>query len=134
MSDYGDWNDDVTWHYHGGNPRSNEAWQNASQSAHRHRRLIWETLSMLGRYGATSDELELMLDLRHQTCSARLSDMKRDQLVVPSGMTRRTRSGSPADVIILARYMVVEPPNEGHPNGPAAEGHEAVGVGAALGL
>ena len=53
--------------------------------------------------GATCDEAEVALQLRHQTASARFNDLKRAGLIVKSGRRRPTRSGRKADVYVVER-------------------------------
>lgn len=48
--------------------------------------------------GATCDELELLLGLSHQTCSARIRQCAKSRMVRDSGNTRPTRTGRPAIV------------------------------------
>lgn len=48
--------------------------------------------------GATDDEIERLLDMRHQTVSARRRELVLAGLVVDSGRTRATRSGRQATV------------------------------------
>ena len=55
-----------------------------------------------GRHGATTDEVEIATGLPHQSASARMNDLKREGIVETFGMTRRTRSGSSAEVYRLA--------------------------------
>jgi hypothetical protein len=61
------------------------------------RRLIGESLS-----GLTDDEVEFMLNLRHQTASARRRELVLLGLVKDSGERRFTRSGRKAAVWVLA--------------------------------
>lgn len=51
--------------------------------------------------GATSDEVEAALDLRHQTASARLRELVLMERLCDSGARRRTRSGRRATVWTL---------------------------------
>ncbi len=74
--------------------------------------------------GATCDEMEQFLGMSHQTCSARCSDLKNDRIIVrkphPSGrgyLRAPTRTGSPAAVLILAKYLPRTPFDE---NGQAS--------------
>tara|TARA_Y100001973_G_scaffold104423_1_gene174301 strand:- start:1869 stop:2180 length:312 start_codon:yes stop_codon:yes gene_type:complete len=46
----------------------------------------------------TDDELELMLDMSHQTISATRRSLVKDGWVVPTGNLRRTRTGRQAQV------------------------------------
>ena len=48
--------------------------------------------------GATCDEVEAALDLRHQTASARVRELVLSKEIRDTGRTRKTRSGSPARV------------------------------------
>jgi DNA adenine methylase len=50
------------------------------------------------RCGATCDEVEEALDLRHQTASARVNELCSDGKIVDSGERRKTRSGRAAIV------------------------------------
>ena len=54
--------------------------------------------SMFTDEGATDDELERLLQLRHQTVSARRRELVLLGKVVDSGRTRKTRSGCKAKV------------------------------------
>jgi hypothetical protein len=52
--------------------------------------------------GATCDEVEIALRLRHQTASARIRDLVLDGLLFDSGVRRETRSGAKARVYSAA--------------------------------
>lgn len=54
-----------------------------------------------GPRGATDDELEVALDLRHQTLSARRRELVQSERIVDSGETRKTRSGRSAVVWVV---------------------------------
>ena len=61
-------------------------------------------LEAIGEMGdLTCDEAEELLDIKHQTCSARFRDLKLEGQIVKSGR-RATRSGSAAD-----SFKLVEP-------------------------
>jgi len=51
-----------------------------------------------GIYGATDDEIELSLRLRHQTASARRRELELSGHIVKTGRKRPTRSGRSAGV------------------------------------
>lgn len=90
---------DITANFHHGAPESVAA--NPSES---HKlRLQAQILDAIrdSPDGMTCDELEQRLDLPHQTCSARCSELKRDGRVIKSG-TRKTRTGSSAAVLRIA--------------------------------
>ena len=66
------------------------------------------------RYGdATCDEVEVALGLRHQTCSARFTELKTGRHIVNSGLRRETRSGRRAEVYVVRAYV---PRMEGMPH------------------
>lgn len=48
--------------------------------------------------GATCDEIEAAIGMRHQTCSARIRDLTKRDLIKNSGRQRKTRSGRNAVV------------------------------------
>ena len=58
------------------------------------------------RGGLTCDEVEVILELRHQTASARFAELRRDGLISKVG-ERPTRSGRKADVMAVG---VSDPP------------------------
>lgn len=58
-----------------------------------------------GIEGITSDEAEQLLDLTHQTASARFSDLRVDGILVATEETRRTRRGRPARVYVHQQFM-----------------------------
>ena len=89
---------DITRNYHRGNPRSAEAHEDTKVRKLRDQMRILRLLhSHPG--GLICDEAEVLLDMRHQTCSARFSDMKAKGWLEPTGQRRLTRSGSYADVM-----------------------------------
>jgi hypothetical protein len=98
---------DVTGNYHGGNEESREAFELLGESAEADRRRILGLARRRGTHGVISDEAEVALNLRHQTCSARISELKRDGLLWPIDATRRTRQGRNARVLV-ARDVAVE--------------------------
>jgi hypothetical protein len=53
--------------------------------------------------GATCDEIEVALNLRHQTASARVRELALGGLIFDTGERRETRSGRPARVYRPAR-------------------------------
>jgi hypothetical protein len=97
--------DDITHNYHGGNPESAEA-HLATRKHHDTMRII----GLMRGYpqGLTCDEAEVLLNMRHQTCSARFADMKRDGLLVTVDIRRRTRAGCWARVHTLPRFAAAQ--------------------------
>lgn len=53
--------------------------------------------------GHTSDEIEVLLGWPHQTVSARLNGLERDEFIARSGRQRRTRHGRLANVYVVTR-------------------------------
>jgi DNA-binding Lrp family transcriptional regulator len=86
---------DITENYHRGNPQSIEANKVAAKYKLSARQRILEELQ--GDSELTCEDLEAFTKLSHQTCSARISDLKREGKIKQIGI-RNTRSGSPAAV------------------------------------
>lgn len=57
------------------------------------------------KHGATDDEVEAALVMRHQTASARRRELVLKGLVVDSGTRRATSSGRTATVWVLREYL-----------------------------
>ena len=64
------------------------------------RRLVLKHIKRCGTYGATDDEIEIALSLRHQTASARRRELYLLGEITSTG-TRPTRSGRHAKVWIV---------------------------------
>ena len=62
-------------------------------------------------YGATDDELETTLHLRHQTASARRRELELKGLVVRTQHRRKTRSGRNAGVYVATEYAEAPDPS-----------------------
>lgn len=56
--------------------------------------------------GATCDEVEAALDMRHQTASARVRDLVLAEKIMDTGKTRKTRSGSSARVYVALAGVI----------------------------
>lgn len=91
---------DVTEGYHGGDPESADANKSiaSSKSEIRGRILDWMRREVKD---AICDEASEALHLKHQTCSARFTELKRSGLIEPTGQLRPTRSGCNAKVYRL---------------------------------
>ena len=84
------------------------------------RRRGFDFIASRGDYGATDDEIEIGLELSHQTASARRNLLVKDGAVVNSDAKRPTRSGRPASVwVAVEGYDITTKP--GRPPKPAAE-------------
>jgi hypothetical protein len=98
--------DDITRHYHRDNPRSAEA--NPSERAKsRDCNRIRVFLFHRQRHGAICEEAERALNMIHETCSARFSELKRDGEIIVIGW-RLTSRGNKADVCILRQFATPE--------------------------
>lgn len=86
---------DICQNRHGGNPESVKANRKARKGADRVKKLILAALAGTG--GSSCEGVESLTGLSHQTCSARISELKRDGRIVKCGTTK-TRSGSTAAV------------------------------------
>jgi len=65
------------------------------------RERVFATIAEVGAEGCTTDELEVLLGLAHQTCSPRVNELAHLGRIRASG-TRRTRSGRAAKVWRIA--------------------------------
>lgn len=82
--------------FHGGNQYSIDAFLHLSPDAPNIRRDIYALISS-SKQGLTCEELEIRLKLKHQTCSARITELKTLKLIQEDG-GRRTTSGRRAAV------------------------------------
>lgn len=66
---------------------------------------VYDQIRLAGWEGKTTDEIEEALALTHQSCSARVNELKNwkpSPLIERRGITRKTRAGRPADVYVLS--------------------------------
>jgi hypothetical protein len=64
---------------------------------------IFALIDVRGEHGATCDEIEVALNLRHQTASARVRELALEALIFDTGRRRSTRSGRGARVYCTRR-------------------------------
>lgn len=91
---------DICSNKHGGNPMSVQANKIASKGKVNTRQRILQLLQDKDWHdcpGMMCEELEQWLKLSHQSCSARLSELRREGKIKIVG-ERKTRSGSPASI------------------------------------
>jgi len=62
---------------------------------------VFQTIKVSGKHGMTDDELEVALNLLHQTASARRRGLELRNFVMDSGRSRPTRTGRQAIVWIV---------------------------------
>lgn len=89
--------DDITWNYHRGNPRSVEAHEATKHKKQADYLRIIKIIREHAISGLICDEAEQLLNMSHQTCSARFSDMKNKGWLFTRGK-RKTRSDCDADI------------------------------------
>lgn len=77
---------------------SRQAAKDAGSRASSDRTAVLAWIREAGARGATDDEIERALDMKHQTASARRRELVLAGLIAPTGERRPTRSGSPAQV------------------------------------
>lgn len=99
--------DDITRNYHRGNVFSIRANENAAPGKQSKRTLILDFMIKHYPQGFTCDEVMVRLGVTayHQTWSARYSELCKDMLIVPTGESRMTRSGSPAEVHRVVLFL-----------------------------
>lgn len=83
-----------------GSDTSEAAAESIAKDTNRLRCLVLEEIRDAG--GLTCDECEERLALKHQTCSARVYELKGSGRIRDSGMRRKTRSGRNAVVWVVA--------------------------------
>ena len=82
---------DICARNHGGNECSKQANRVTAKAKDRNRIIA----HLLFGTDATCDEVEIALEMNHQTCSARFSELKREGIIVPT-VKRATRTGCKA--------------------------------------
>jgi hypothetical protein len=68
------------------------------------RKRVLGAIRDLGEQGATCDECEIVLDMTHQTASARVHEPAWAGFIVDSGRQRKTRSGGAAIVWLASAW------------------------------
>ena len=92
---------DITQVFHQGDIFSAMANKSIKNDKARLRSLVFAEIRRAGQLGRTSDEVEAILNLPHQTISARITELKRDDKITLSGERRKTRSGRAAGVLVV---------------------------------
>jgi hypothetical protein len=70
---------------------------------------VLEFIMARGTEGATDDEIETALGLKHQSASARRNELARESAIVSSGLHRKTTSGDEATVWVIKPPRVKRP-------------------------
>ena len=108
--------------YSSGMPTSEAAAESMVSVAERQRVAVFASIEKLGENGRICDEIEVLLDLAHQSCSARIWDLagknrksNRPAKIADSGRERLTRNGRRAVVWVTLEFapVVKEEPGGG---------------------
>lgn len=83
-----------------GSATSKAAADSVAPTAGKVRERVLVAIADTGSAGATCDQIEVALDLRHQTASARIVELVDSHAILKTDRTRRTRSGRAAAVYI----------------------------------
>lgn len=94
---------DICRNYHRGNAESEAANGRVHGKKEAMQQRILAFIRSMGLDGATCDQIEIALDMAHQTASARVSELKKLRLIVDSGSRRETRTGSKAAVLTVVK-------------------------------
>lgn len=87
-----------------GSDTSEAAAEEIAEHAPNMRQRVYATIVARREYGATDDELEVEMRLRHQSLSARRRELVLQGYVVDSERARRTRSGRVAVVWVAKEF------------------------------
>ena len=61
---------------------------------------VYDLIRLAGWEGKTTDELEVELNLTHQSCSARVNELQEMKLIERRGARRKTRAGRGAFIYV----------------------------------
>jgi len=101
-----DFDRDITSNYHGGDAESIAAHEAIKEfKGASHRRILSFGFAQ-GALGMTCDEAEIALNLKHQNCSARFSELKKSRQILWTGETRKTRGKCAAKVFVVPAALL----------------------------
>lgn len=93
---------DITANFHKGARTSVLAHASTSDSTREAMRLrIVDFIASCGARGATCDEVEAHFGFAHQSCSARMTELKKEGRIKDAGVDRKTRMGRYADAFVV---------------------------------
>lgn len=96
---------DICFNKHGGNAESIEAFMTTPTACRTKQRLAIQALAkQCGLRGITTDEVAQHFSTMPNSISGRLSEMKRDGLLIETKQRRQTRMGKMARVLIAAEF------------------------------
>lgn len=97
---------DVTRNYHRGDHQSALAHQSIEPKKAAMQRQIYDYITSCGRKGATCAEAEIALNMKHQTCSARCTELRKTNQIWWNGTTRAVPGGRPGKVYVTSAGQV----------------------------
>lgn len=92
---------DICINRHGGSTTSTLAHQRVALE--KDRALVYGYIKAAGRFGMTLDELSIVLDRAPNRISGRFSELKKRGEIVATEQRRKTRTGSWAQVYVVAQ-------------------------------
>ena len=96
---------DICANNHKGHQLSLLAWKDNRSRAGAMRAAIVRLAEERGHEGLTGYEVTQVLGFRQATASARMSELKRDNVLFDSGKRRVTDTGNKAGVFVLRKYL-----------------------------
>jgi hypothetical protein len=90
---------DICARRHRGNAESRDANKIAQRSKSECRGLLYAWFQAQGLAGGTCHEASVSTGIRYTTCSARISELKAEGFLVPTGERRKTPTGAGAAVL-----------------------------------
>jgi len=88
-----------------GSDTSEDAAKSMGPQAARLREIVFNAIRAAGKEGLTCDETEALMGRSHQSVSPRFGELRRDELVVDSGLVRRTRGNRNAAVHVAVEFV-----------------------------
>lgn len=96
---------DICHNKHGGNVESSDAFHTTPMEHRIRQRMAIRKMALAAcSYGITTDEVAQLLSVPPNSISGRLSEMKRDGLLVETDKRRVTRMGKMARVLIASEF------------------------------
>ena len=96
---------DICANRHGGNSESVEAYASTSEADRQAMRdRIMRYALRKGPAGITADEVAAKAGMVHNRIAPRISELRRDGLLVPTAVRRNTRLGRPACVLVARDF------------------------------
>ena len=93
---------DICSNNHGGNPFSVAAfYSTASEKREAMRREIFKLAAKKGDLGITADEATAHFNTFHNSVAPRMSELKRDEMLIETIFSRATRTGRQARVYVV---------------------------------